>query len=107
MCNHPTIEMHFDERNKVKHFYCKDCEHSMMFDPITAKFIECYQCEYCDEYFAHEPIPYPDPAIAAKRKATFCSDDCAYDALDDLRLAYMEDSREFEMWGTDYDSWYR
>ena len=37
----------------------------------------------------------------------FCCDECMLDSLEELRVARMDDQREYEIWGDDYDSWYR
>lgn len=63
-----------------------------------------HQCEYCDEEFDHEPVVDPDSRTGNR---TYCSCDCHADAVEDFGVGDREAQREFEVYGDDYDSWYR
>ena len=66
-----------------------------------------YICEYCNECFTDDPIPFPDPDDRKFGKRIFCSDDCANEAYDEVQIGRREAARECEIWGNDIDSWYR
>jgi len=63
---------------------------------------EIGQCEVCDCLF--ERWEAEDIQVEGR---DCCSDDCAREAEDDLRIARLEGQRELEMCGTDVDSWFR
>ena len=63
------------------------------------------QCGHCNEimvgpFFEH--TVHPD-----LKNEVFCNEFCLNEALSDARIARYEAAREFELYGNDYDSWYR
>jgi hypothetical protein len=59
----------------------------------------CQLCENCDEKI----LPWMEGTECGR----YCSHDCQIDDEDRRHAARLEDSREYEIYGTDYDSWYR
>lgn len=58
-------------------------------------------CEYCSGPITDEPVVDPDTDYQ------FCSTGCLHDYQEDKRVGQIEAAREREVWGDDYDSWYR
>jgi len=110
MCNHAEVHMIvFDDR--YSHSQCAYCGITMMRvqqdqNDKLYTFVPAHQCENCDQWYTTEPVPYPDPD-SKHAKSTFCCDECAREAYEEVLVCAREDAREYEMWGADYDSWYR
>lgn len=67
---------------------------------VTIETVGDCQCEYCDDFiWKKDAIVFDD--------RHFCSDDCAQEDAADRWVGSREARYEFEMWGNDYDSWYR
>ena len=64
------------------------------------------QCEYCD-IFVVGPDALSEMVIDPDDPRRYCSDGCYLDAAEQRRVGMIEAGREFEIWGNDYDSWYR
>ncbi len=59
----------------------------------------CPQCEVCDEKL--------DARVHDIIDGRFCSLDCHQEAEDDVRIGRLESSQQYEMFGADFDSWFR
>ena len=108
MCKHLNIRC-YDNGDGIDTFTCVDCGANVQ--PQLNKhdlwgWVVEHQCEFCDEFFTHEPIPYPD-SHSRYAKATFCCDECASEAHENVLVNARETAREYEMYGYDMDSWYR
>ena len=110
MCNHTEVHIIvFDDR--FSHAECGQCGITMMRvqedqNDKLYTFVPAYQCENCDEWYTTESVPYPDPD-SKYAKRTFCCDECAREAYEDVVWNRIETRREFELYGPDLDSWYR
>ena len=61
------------------------------------------QCEMCNQlYLRTDEVKDEETGNSG-----FCSDDCMLEAVDEVRVGRYEASREYAMYGNDYDSWYR
>ena len=70
----------------------------------------CLLCEYCDEKITPQMEGWQEDYYVypnSDKKANCCCDECANELQDQILIARLEDSREYEIWGYDYDSWYR
>ena len=104
MCNHNTLipinKKWCFENQEI--FECMDCGEIM-----KANGFRAYQCEMCDMFFTHKPYPYPDPDHPKHQNCTFCCDECAAEAYEEVWVNAQESRREYELYGYDMDSWYR
>jgi hypothetical protein len=69
-----------------------------------------FQCEYCDciiPQFDCEQQPDGKYECVDGKVRQFCCDQCHRDADEDLRVGMLEAREQFELYGADYDSWYR
>jgi len=57
------------------------------------------QCEYCDEVFYHDAV--------IVNNHCYCSDDCYFEDEERRTLAKHEAKQQYDMYGLDFDSWYR
>lgn len=68
-------------------------------------------CEYCCDIIDTDPkdLVYEPVTGLSPSNVTieFCSDDCKREYEHDVLVGQREAAREYEMFGTDYDSWYR
>ena len=67
------------------------------FDGII-KALSLRQCETCDSFF---------PPGLAEGDEHHCCDECVFEAEEDRRIARIEAKREYQIYGTDLDSWFR
>jgi hypothetical protein len=58
-------------------------------------------CEYCCEEFD------PKQFVITEDNMQFCSDDCLREHRDEVRIGRIEAKKQWELYGDDYDSWYR
>lgn len=63
----------------------------------------CIYCESCGELVTGEKVTREHHRITQ----AYCSEDCAHDAEEDLWVGHREAAREFEIYGDDFDSWFR
>lgn len=108
MCNHYNIRSHGDKFG-IFDFTCVDCYANV--EPVLNKhdlheWRQYRLCEYCNDKYYGEPVPYPDPD-SKHCKSEYCSPECADEAVDQVRCNETMDRYEYEMWGNDLDSWYR
>jgi hypothetical protein len=66
--------------------------------------LEADICEYCSNEIIDDAVTSNDPNEGYLK---FCSCDCLQDYHEDARVGRYEAAREREVWGNDYDSWYR
>jgi len=62
------------------------------------------QCEQCDNLIRDCS---PEQMATDTEGRRYCGIDCMQEAEDERRMWQDEDSRQYEMFGADHDSWYR
>jgi len=96
MCKHLFIQSH-DSDAGIFDFTCMACgahvepvlnEHDMY------EWRQNNQCECCDLKYDWEPTPYPDPD-SKHAKSTFCSPECADEAVDQVRCGILDAKYDF------------
>jgi hypothetical protein len=64
---------------------------------------EPHQCEYCLRFFLYQPFRSQE----RNGKSEFCSDNCVTDFEWEVRIGREEAKEQWELYGDDFDSWYR
>lgn len=58
-------------------------------------------CAFCNAPILGEIV------VDDENDLQFCSDDCLFEDRDERRIARIDARQQYEMYGDDYDSWYR
>jgi len=69
---------------------------------LTSSWEYAHTCEVCHDPIREEPIVSEETG-----KREFCSDECLFEAIEDMRIARIEAKQQYDLYGDDLDSWFR
>jgi len=108
-CEAPRIVISGNDEVGYRGSRCTNCDMPYMRVLVEGSnqytFVPQHQCEFCNDYYEGEPVPFPDPSWNRFSNCTFCCDQCAREAYDDAVMWQRRDQMNYECYGTDVDSW--